>query len=153
MAEPLSLAANIASITVPALHGTRLLLDDIHSIRDAPKTIAALKEDISSVETALAALDLVPDSEWESLGQEVVENSNLAISSCVSACNRFRQDLQQWTRRSEDGKLSWRDRANVGFFKQQRIAFLSDRLNSCKTMITMTVGIATLYASTLCFRA
>jgi hypothetical protein len=41
--------------------------------------------------------------------------------------------------------MSWRDRANVGFFKQQRIKSLSDQLQNCKMTVNAVVSIATLY--------
>ncbi|KFY67050.1 hypothetical protein V496_01796 [Pseudogymnoascus sp. VKM F-4515 (FW-2607)] len=148
MADPLSsTAASIVSITVPALHGARLLLNDLHNIVDAPKAIATVKEDIQSVEIALEGLKAVPSSEWDSLGEEVANGSKLTVMTCAKACESFRQDLQQWTRHSGDGNLSWRDRANVGFFKQERINLLSQQLRNCKATVSMTVSIATLHSS------
>ncbi|KFY96082.1 hypothetical protein V498_02916, partial [Pseudogymnoascus sp. VKM F-4517 (FW-2822)] len=148
MADPLSsTAASIVSITVPALHGARLLLNDLHNIVDAPKAIATVKEDIQSVEIALEGLKAVLSSEWESLGEEVANGSKLTVMTCAKACESFRQDLQQWTRHSGDGNLSWRDRANVGFFKQERINLLSQQLRNCKATVSMTVSIATLHSS------
>lgn len=144
MAEPLSTAATVVGIAVPALHGTRLLLDDIQKIVDAPKAVATLKEDLRSVDMALEALKAVHRSEWESLGQEVVGESKFAITTCTKACDTFRNDLQRWTRHSDDGKLSWRDRANVGFFKQERIKSLSEQLQNCKITVNTTVSVATL---------
>jgi len=147
MAEPLSVAASIVGVTVPALHGTRLLLDDLHGIIDAPKSVESLKEDLRSVDLALKSLQAVHDSEWKSLGGTVSDESKVVISSCTRACDTFRADLQRWTRHSEEGKLSWQDRANVGFFKQRQIKSTSEQLQTCKLTINSVVGIATLYSS------
>jgi hypothetical protein len=144
MAEPLSIAASVVGVTVPALHGTRLLLDDIQGIIDAPKAVETLKEDLLSVDMALKSLQAVKDLEWESLGDTVVEQSKATINTCAKACNMFRADLQRWTRHSNEGSLSWQDRANVGFFKQRRIRSTSDQLQTCKISINSVVGIATL---------
>jgi Fungal N-terminal domain of STAND proteins len=145
MAEPLSVAASIVGVTVPALRGTRLLLDDLQEIIDAPNTVESLKEDIRSVDLALKSLQAVHDSEWKSLGGTVADESKVAIGSCTRACNTFRADLQRWTRHSEGGKLSWKDRANVGLFKQCQIKSTSEQLQTCKLTIDLVVGIATLY--------
>jgi hypothetical protein len=145
MAEPLSVAASIVGVTVPALHGTRLLLDDLQGIIDAPKTVESLKEDLLSVDLALKSLQAVHDSEWNSLGVTVADESKVAISSCTRACNTFRADLQRWTRHSGEGRLSWKDRANVGFFKQRQMKSTSEQLQACKLTINLVVGIATLY--------
>ena len=149
MADPLSTAASVVGIAVPALHGARLLLDDIQNIVDAPKAVATLKEDLRAVDIVLEELKAVHSSEWESLGQEVVDGSKFAINTCAKACDIFRNDLQRWTRHSEDGKLAWRDRANVGFFKQQRIKSLCEQLQNCKITVGTTVSVATLYARSL----
>jgi hypothetical protein len=63
MAEPLSVAASIVGVTVPVLHGTRLLLDDLQEIIDVPKSVESLKEDLCSVDLALKSLQAVHDSE------------------------------------------------------------------------------------------
>ena len=128
MADPLGIGAGVVGIIVPALHGTRLLLDDLRCIIDAPKAIETLKEDLCSVEMALTSLQAVKDVEWELLGNTVVEQSKATINTCTKACDMFRADLQRWTKHSDEGKLSWQDRANVGFFKQRRIKAISDQL-------------------------
>jgi len=146
MTDPLSVAASIAGIAVPALHGTRLLLDDLQGIIDAPKSVEGLKEDLRSVDMALQSLQAINDPEWKSLGETVANESKVAISTCTRACDMFRAHLQHWTRHSEEGKLSWQDRANVGFFKQRQIKSTSEQLQTCKLTINSVVSIATLYA-------
>lgn len=56
MADPLSVTASIVGIVVPALHGAHLLLADLESISDAPKTVESLKREIHLVETTLHSL-------------------------------------------------------------------------------------------------
>jgi hypothetical protein len=144
MADPLSITANVVGIIVPALHGTRLLLEDLQQLKDAPKTVKRLVEDVHSVDAALRLLQSVEEREWSLLGASVAEHSQTTISSCTQACDLFRADLQRWTRHSEDGKLAWQDRASVGFFKQGQIRAMSEQLSNCKLTINSVVGIATL---------
>jgi len=147
MADPLSITASAVGIIVPALHGTRLLLDDLQQLNDAPKTIKRLVDDVHSVHTTLELVKGVEDGDWKSLGQNVAEQSKATISSCTQACNLFRADLQKWTRHSEDGKLTWLDRANVGFFKKDQAKAMSEQLQGCKLAINLIVSVATLYSS------
>lgn len=147
MADPLSIGAGVVGIIVPALHGSRLLLDDLRCIIDAPKAIGTLKEDICSLEMALNSLQAVKDVEWGLFGNTVVEQSKATIHSCTKACDMFRTDLQRWTKHSDEGKLSWQDRANVGFFKLRQIKAISDQLQTCQISINSVVGIATLWVS------
>jgi hypothetical protein len=144
MTDPLSVAASVVGITVPALHGIRHLLDDLQSIIDAPKAVEALKEDLRSVDMALESLQAVKDPEWKSLGGAIVEQSKATISTCARACDMFHADLRRWIGHSGEGRLSWKDRANVGFFKQRRIKAISDQLQICKNSINSVVGIAIL---------
>lgn len=144
MTDPLTVAASVVGITVPALQGTRLLLDDLQSIIDAPKAIETSKEDLLSVDMALKSLQAVKGPDWDLLGDTVMEQSKITIITCTKACDIFRADLQRWTRHSDEGRLSWQDRANVGFFKQRRMQAISDQLQTCKIGINSVVGIATL---------
>lgn len=147
MSDPLSIAAGVVGITVPALHGTRLLLNDLQQLKEAPKTIKRLMEDLHSVNTALKLVGSVDEREWELFGAGLAEQAKTTISNCTQACNLFRTDLQRWTRHSEDGKLALQDRANVGFFKQAQIKAMSEQLSNCSLTITSVVSIATLYVS------
>ncbi|KAF1832259.1 hypothetical protein BDW02DRAFT_640929 [Decorospora gaudefroyi] len=147
MADPLSIAASVVGITAPALHGIRLLLEDLQQLKEAPKTVKRLLEDAHSVDASLKLLQGVEEREWDLLGPSVLEESKTTISSCTQACSLFRADLQRWTRHSEGGKLAWQDRTSVGFFKQGQIKAISEQLQNCKLSINSVVSIATLYSS------
>ncbi|KAF8867327.1 hypothetical protein BDZ45DRAFT_700253 [Acephala macrosclerotiorum] len=145
--DPVSITASIVGIIGPALHGTRLLLEDLQQLKDAPKTVTRLVKDVHSVDISLKLLQGVEDREWDLLGVGIAEQSKTTIRSCTQACNLFRADLQRRTRHSEEGKLAWQDRANVGFFKQGQIKAMSEQLSNCKLAINSVVNIATLYSS------
>lgn len=144
MADPLSITASIMSITVPALHCVRLLLEDLQQLKEAPKTVKRLLEDVQSVDTSLKLLQGVEKREWDLLGPRVLEESKTTISSCTQACSLFRINLQRWTRHSEGGELAWQDRTSVGFFKQGQIKAMSEQLRNCKLSINSVVSIAIL---------
>jgi hypothetical protein len=147
MADPLSITASIVGIVVPALHATRLLLEDLQQLKDAPKTVKRLVDDVRSVNTTLELLQSVEEREWDLLGAGIAEQSKTTVSSSTQACNLFRTDLQKWTKHSEDGKLAWLDRANVGFFKKDQIKAMSEQLQSCKLAINLIVGVAILWVA------
>ncbi|RDL37651.1 Uncharacterized protein BP5553_05084 [Venustampulla echinocandica] len=142
MADPLSITASAVGIIVPALHGTRLLLEDLQQLKDAPKTVKRLVEDVESVSSALKLLQSVNDRDWDLLGASIAEHFESTISSCTRACNIFRADLQRWTRHSNNRKLAWQDQANVGFLKKGQIKAMSDQLANCKLTIN-SVGYIT----------
>jgi hypothetical protein len=147
MTDPLSITASVVGIIMPALHATRLLLDDLQQLKDAPKAVKRLVEDVYSVDTALELLKGIEEREWGLLGADVAKQSKTTISSSTQACNLFRADLQKWTKHSEDGKLAWLDRANVGFFKKDQVKAMSEQLQNCKLAINLIVGVATLWVA------
>jgi hypothetical protein len=142
--DPLSITAAVVGITAPTVHCIRLLSEDIQKIVDAPETLKSLRNDLLSVDQALASLQAVSDAQWKSLGQTVVSQSETATTSCKESCDRFRTDLNRWTRHSENGKLSLRDRAMVGFIKQDYVKSMSKQLQHCEISLTAVVSIATL---------
>jgi len=93
MANPLSITASAIGIIMPALHGTRLLLEDLQQLKDAPKTVKRLVEDVHSINTALKLLQSVEEREWDLLGVGIAKQSETTISSCTKACELFRADL------------------------------------------------------------
>lgn len=95
MVDPLSITASVVGIIVPALHSTRLLLDDLQQLKDAPKIAKRLVEDVQSVDTALKLLQDVEGRKWELLGGGIGDYSKTTISSCTQACNLFRTDLER----------------------------------------------------------
>lgn len=145
MIDPISAGSNLIGIIVPAIHGTRLLLDDIGKIVQAPAKVTSLRDDLTSLEATLESLQAVEDEQWLFLGDKVLDHAKAVIATCDSACRIFNADLQRWTRRSQGGKLTWRDRANIGFFKESQVTAMSQQLQSCKITCANLVGIATLY--------
>lgn len=145
MTDPASIAFGIAGIVAPALHVSRLLLNDLKHIRDAPSSIQTLTDNIDSLTMALTAVKSIQESEWSSLGPAVVDNAKSTITLSSTACERFKTDIQRWTKRSKDGSLSWLDRSKIGFFKQTHITSINGEVQTYQTKITSVVGIATLY--------
>jgi hypothetical protein len=144
MADPLSVSASVAGLVGLALQGTRRLIDDVNNVRDTPKSLEDLQTDLTSIGASLKSLEAADESQLRLLGEHVYDQSAMAIEKCASACDRFRDDLQCWTKRSRNGKLSWRDKINIGFFKEQRIAAMAKQLQSCKLTLNSVVGTATL---------
>ncbi|KAK3300490.1 uncharacterized protein B0H64DRAFT_428551 [Chaetomium fimeti] len=112
---------------------------------DAPEALKTLQWDMSLTDRALDSLRDINDSQWESLGEVVVGHARVTIKSCSDACSTFGTNLHKWTKRSTDGKLSWRDRGNIGFFRQSQIKSMSQQLQNCHIMSMAST--ATLHSS------
>ncbi|KAI0192527.1 hypothetical protein F4808DRAFT_465037 [Astrocystis sublimbata] len=125
MADTLGVVANIFGITAPTLHWISVLSDDIRNISEAPNTFHGLQANLSMIDRALKSLQAIPQSEWEALGTEIVDSCQTITSTCKESCRKFREDLQGWTRNSNNGKLSALDRTNLGL-KEMRTKSMSD---------------------------
>lgn len=149
MAEPLSTAAAIVGLIVPALHGARVLSDDIKNVIDAPKSVQNLKVHVDLLQSSLHSLEGVGKQQWEALGTNVGHRSMAAIENCGKTCEGARDDLREWTKRSSGGKRSWREQISLGFFKVTQIKEMDGQLQSCNNSLGLLVGIATLSVSNL----
>jgi hypothetical protein len=149
MTEPvLPTAAAIVGLVVPALHITRLLRDDVKRIKDAPREIRDLGVDVDSHADCLELLQSVQQQEWDKLGEEAADKTQKAVRSCKDACTVFYTRLKEWTKHSDpDGKLSRRDRFQIGFFEKEQIKVLQRQLQSGKAGLSNTVAVAGLYVS------
>lgn len=145
MADPLGVSASVAGLVALALHGARMLIEDVNKIIDAPKSLEDLQSDLTLVKASLESLDGIDESQLRLLGEQVYNQSMIAIQNCNSVCDGLRADLRRWTKSSGDGgKLSWRDRANIGFFKEHRIMAMAKQLQSCKLTLNSVIGTVTL---------
>jgi len=145
MSDPLSIAAGVAGLAGLALHGIRQLIDDVNKIREAPKVLEDLQEDLTSVRLSLEALESIDESHLRTLGPQVYDQSKAAIAKCTSTCDDFHGDLRSWTKRSRnDGKLSWRDKTNIGMFKERRIKVMGQQLQNCRLTLNSVIDTATL---------
>lgn len=144
MADPLSVAAGVVGLVVPALHGLRLLRTDVDRIVGAPQAVAELKEDVTSLDHSVALLKKIDAPTWDALGAGVVQHAVTTMQHCDTACETIHSDLQRWTKRS-GGTFSWRDKVKVGFFKDQQLKAYVKQLQTHKNALTLTVSIATLY--------
>ena len=144
--EPISIAASSIGVVGPALHCLRQLMDDIQSVVDAPRAIKSLKDDLVAIDNALASLQNITDRQWQQLGDSVIAQSRTAAVSCAESCDNISKAL---ARRLRSGhgigkKLSWKERAVVGFFKQNQLKSMADQLQSCKITLTSVAANATL---------
>lgn len=80
---------------MPALHGTRLLLEDLQQLKDAPKTDKCLVEDKGLCRYSTQIASECGRRECDLLGAGIAKQLETMISSSIKACERFRADLQR----------------------------------------------------------
>ncbi|KAI7768307.1 hypothetical protein LZL87_013927 [Fusarium oxysporum] len=145
--DPLSITSGVIGVAVPALQCVQQLRKTIQAILDAPTEITSLGEELLTIEQAITSVQAVSDQQWRSLGDPVVTQSKTGMNLCRKSCSKFQAAIDHWTRHSEDGKLSWRDRTTIGLFRQDHIKSTSSQLENCKSTLTSIVSIATFQSS------
>lgn len=138
------LAGIIFGIAVPALHGVRLLMQDIENIKDAPQTIKDVHRQLELLQLSIESLYGIEPEQWEGLGQAVVDQSRATLQSCDNICNDLRRRIRNWTK-SRNGELTWREKVVFGCFKDHKIAVERNTLKCCRAELNMTINMATLY--------
>ncbi|CAI6099558.1 unnamed protein product [Clonostachys chloroleuca] len=145
--DPLSITASVAGVAIPALQCVQHLRNDLEGILNAPSDIVSVREDLLTIEQAITSVQNISDQQWESLGKAVVAQSETGLKLCKKSSSKFQAAIDRWTMHSDDGKLSWRDRAMIGLFRQDQIKSTSTQLQNCKMTLTSVVSTATLHSS------
>ncbi|CDM29511.1 hypothetical protein CBS147339_4562 [Penicillium roqueforti] len=138
----------IASATTHSIHK---LIQTIDAIKSAPTEITNLKNELLATEQVLSGLeDANQSSQLELLpfnSRQTLQRTNIL---CKDACDKFKDKLESWTKRSDDG-VSMRDRFGFGILRQKSVKSLCEKLERCKSNVNMAVGFATI--TTLALRS
>ncbi|KAJ5226237.1 hypothetical protein N7468_007462 [Penicillium chermesinum] len=135
MTDPLSVAAGVTGFVTFALHGIRVLLEDLDKIKEAPNNVLELKDELKSVERVVASLESIDDEDWNNMDTNIAVDAKTLIESCTKTCEAFRIKVQHWTRHSLGDKLSVLDRPFIGFFKSSEIDSMQRKLQAYKGSI------------------
>ncbi|CAP94259.1 hypothetical protein E8E15_007387 [Penicillium rubens] len=141
----------IASATTHSIHK---LIQTIDAIKSAPTEIANLKDELLATEQVLLSLeDANRSSQLELLpsnSRQTLQRTNIL---CKDACDKFKDKLEGWTKRSDDGvSMHWRDRIGFGILRQRSVKSLCEQLERYKSNVNSAVAITTM-TSTLALRS
>ena len=147
MADPLSIAAGILAVTLPAIKGTQRLIDFVTTVKDVPEALENLKSDLVTLNHSLHSLESIEDAQWALLGQSVADQTKNAIGTCTKACETFERNMTGWMASSSQDqsssiKISFKRRLTISYKRQ--IDTLSDHLQTCKMTFVQVVSCATL---------
>nr|OQO05209.1 hypothetical protein B0A51_17774 [Rachicladosporium sp. CCFEE 5018] len=147
MAEGLGIAAAVVGIAGAALEVSKSLYEDLNAISNAPKTLQALKADISTLTTSVEALETIEAPHWQQLGTQAADHTKSVLRQCQTACTTFRSDLARWTKHSPPNQLAARDRVVLGFYRQKEIASVSQQVQNWKLSFTSIASLAAVKSS------
>ncbi|KAJ3536628.1 hypothetical protein NM208_g6644 [Fusarium decemcellulare] len=138
------------SLVATALHATRVLANDLSSIKDAPQTITNLKAELQNVQSVIQSLQTALSTQ-DSLQafRDIAQTANVdvALKACRDSCGRFHKELKDLLKHSNQEKLSKRDRFSIGFLAKDRVVALTSELNVCKSTVGLALNGANLLVS------
>ena len=141
LAQMATVDANAATNSIGKLEQT------INAIESAPIEIADLKSGLLATEQVLRGLlDANRDSQLEILPFNPIEALRRTNILCKSACDRFKDEIESWTKRSDSGvSMGWRDRDGFDMLTRRSIKSLCEQLERCRSNVELAVAIATMY--------
>lgn len=131
----MDLTASIIAVGTLAYQSCKSLNDLIGSFQNAPRTLQALRSDLQVFQNLIGLLH-VSLSRVGGVGLTADQLSCLealepAIKSCQIACGHFADKLAKATSRSDDGHVSFLDRARL-HFGEKDILLLKSRLETAR---------------------
>lgn len=148
----MDITASIIAVGTLAYQSCKSLNDFIGSFRNAPATLQALRSDLqvfqNLIELLQTSLARVGDVDLTAEQLSCLEALESAIKSCQIACGHFADKLAKATSRSDDGHVSFLDRARLHFGEKDTL-LLKSRLGDCKETLDFALAIVTLYGYTI----
>lgn len=134
MADPLSIASGILTLTVFAFQSSRALYQTVASLQNNQRTVRQLKEELESLSGALEAL------------QETIANVDIDLTilrlpllRCGKACEEFEALIVKCTAHSNGSKTSFRDWVTLKYMGDDIVGF-KNMLAGYKSTIVIALG-------------
>ena len=147
MAEAVGLAASIIAIATLAYQSSKTLYDLLDSIRNVPKTLQDLNEDLSAISQLLKSIkSAMEDSSDDSFSDGVkkcLEEVKPALTGCGKTCDEFTEKIGKIMSHSDEKHTSKRDRIKLQFEEKDILAFRY-RLGSYKATLNIALSLALL---------
>jgi hypothetical protein len=103
----LEIVATVIGITEVAIKGITGLCDFIGDMRDAPKRVQMIQQQVSALTQSLQELKFLNDASEDVKNEVKTTGLPTSVNECGAACDALRQDLERWTKSGAD-KLSSR---------------------------------------------
>ncbi|KAJ3534691.1 hypothetical protein NM208_g7437 [Fusarium decemcellulare] len=150
MADPLSIAASVVAVATLAYKSCQALNDTISSLKNVPKIIQDLRNDLNTLQSQLhtlkAGLDDIRQQGGQGLAagqQERLRELEPALKACQECCEEFTRKLLDKTSHSGANHVDWRDRWRL-HFNDNEFSLLKSRLSNYKQTLEIALSIMTI---------
>lgn len=139
--DPLSVTVGALVIIGAALKSVGSLINIFRAIKDAPKDITALINELTVVRAVLVALH--DAQKYKAPTPEAYDALEKTIENCKSTCEWLGESVKNWIKVS-DGRTHWRKRACSGLLFKEEIKVLRKQPSRCKITVNLAVSTTTL---------
>ena len=141
--DPFSITVGALGITGFALSSIDHLRDLIGSLADAKEVVQDIASTLEAIQRPLTSLEqlTIADHATHAEAKSDLENTGVAeaVNRCGQACADFTRRLQQWTKHSNNSKLSLRDRFVVGVWNREKIRTFRTQVQSCQAIVQFAI--------------
>ncbi|KAF2451281.1 hypothetical protein P171DRAFT_492553 [Karstenula rhodostoma CBS 690.94] len=140
MGDPLSTISGVLAVTTAAIQSTKFLIDTINGIKDAPKVVKEIGDDLQALKSVLEELfAAMKGPKPPVLRRGGVEG---ALKHCDQYCTAFGQLLSKWSNETTGDKMSLLTRLKV-YFGEDKIEGFREKLRDTKLTLNLALGAAT----------
>jgi hypothetical protein len=141
--DPFSITVGALGITGFALSSMDHLRDLIGSLADAKEVVQDIALTLEAIQRPLTSLERLTISDHVTYAEAKsdLENTGVAeaVNRCGQACADFTRKLQQWTKHSNNSKLSLQDRLSVGVWNKEKIRTFRTQVLSCQAIVQFAI--------------
>ena len=147
MADGISLAASIIALASFAYKSTTSLYGLLVELRDAPKTLQFLNDDVCTVQYLLKSLQTVmEDSSDDDFSDGIATclgESKPILTECGRACDEIAEKIRAIMSNSDVTRVSTRDRFKLQF-EERTLAGFRCRIGNYKATLNIALSLASL---------
>lgn len=126
--DPFSITVGAVGITIFAVTSISYLHDLIQGLTEATDLVQEISCNLEAIKRMLSTLEAIEitDVVIYALAKYDIERAGVAqaVNSCGLVCNKFVENLKEWTRHSKKSKLSRRDKISVGLWNKEKVRTL-----------------------------
>jgi hypothetical protein len=141
--DPFSITVGALGITGFAVSSIDHLRDLIGSLADAKEVVQDIASTLEAIQRPLTTLEQLTISDYATYAEAKsdLENTGVAgaVNRCGQACADFTRRLQQWTKHSNNSKISLRDRLSVGVWNREKIRTFRTHVQSCQAIVQFAI--------------
>lgn len=146
--DPFSITAGVLGITSFAAGSISELRTTLNNIAEAEDVVRGISSSLDAIQRPLSSLSQISISDETTFNatKKDLDAAGVAeaVNQCGAACDKFSRNVKNWTRHSQPGALSFRDRFAVGLWNQEKIRTFEARVKSCVAIVQLATTSAQL---------